>query len=201
MTRLPVNSAVEGVADTVLLQELIARLEFVGAGGLAVPNPTMDLALGNIQCIHAELRRRGLSPNEQLLRLGERKQWRVQSFFEDCLVYPTRLPYVRELDGIRLCFRCWICRNAEFPPIPPAIEFPPQQRAYHYCDRCLAHLMTALHEGKPLKNFLIFRTFSAEARCVHADSDTVLACELSSDNIIGFCEECIREELRRRETS
>jgi hypothetical protein len=63
----------------------------------------------------------------------------------------------------------------------------------------MKQVLVALRQRTECKGIVVFRTYTPESRCPHADADTPLAADLFSDVVYGFCEQCISEEIERRQ--
>lgn len=56
----------------------------------------------------------------------------------------------------------------------------------------------AIEARTPVRGVILFRTYNPDARCGHADAETVLVIEAYVDEICGRCRRCLTEELTRR---
>jgi hypothetical protein len=88
-----------------------------------------------------------------------------------------------------MALRCGLCRTRERPIVAQVLWF---------CNDCLARIIHAIEECKPDEGIVLFRTYNPEARCAHADSETVLVSQGYSDTIYGNCVKCLEDELARR---
>jgi hypothetical protein len=139
--------------------------------------------------IHAELKWRGVDLDTRVSQLSDESGWLMGELLEDCLDFPKTLPYVKEADGIRRYFRCWLCAEREFTA---------EAKRFLLCEDCLHRLVSDIKQRVPSKGVMLYRTYNEEKRCQHANSDTVLATlEQNFDVFGGFCEQCISEELER----
>jgi hypothetical protein len=101
---------------------------------------------------------------------------------------------VRERDGVRRQLRCAGCRQRERPN---------DDTTWFLCDDCLEAVREALSNTLPVADMLLFRSYSVEARCPHANEDTILAVyPCYFDGEFGFehgrCVRCVEEEQARR---
>jgi len=113
---------------------------------------------------------------------------------EECRSFPTRMPYLREKDGVRRRLRCVGCWSRERPE---------SDDRFRLCDVCLSTVRAALDSRKPVPGMLLFRTYTPEARCEHASDDTVLVVyPWRTDDFetsAGACANCFDREAGRRE--
>ena len=187
----PVPVQKRGVEE--LLEALCIELRHVGVGDYDLPNGQRILPhIREVVSIHAELVRREVDWRPRLKVLSGETKWQMIQLLDDCLAFPTRLPFVREQDGISRTLRCSLCLKAERPV---------DVKLFWFCDACMHRVAEAMNQRTPLKGVILFRTYNAECRCVHADADTVLAAEHYTDDLNGVCEKCIHHELERRQTS
>ena len=138
---------------------------------------------------HAELAARRVDCHPRLEQLSEETGWQIPALLDDCLAYPQQLPYVREPDGIRRYLRCQLCSKSE--RIPDA-------KVFWFCEACMGRVLEAVRQRAPIPGIYLFRSYSTECRCAHADADTVLATDHYSDVLYGVCDRCIYEEIERR---
>jgi hypothetical protein len=115
----------------------------------------------------------------------------MEDLLEDCLAYPKKQPYVKELDGIRRTLRCHLCRKAERPS---------DAKLFCFCESCMNHIALALKQRVACDGIVIFRSYTPNSRCSHANDETPLAAEWYSEQIFGVCEKCVLEEMERRRT-
>ncbi len=186
--RLPI---VEWSVDD-LLDDLCVELRQVGCRDYQLPKAERILPnIREVEALHAELERRGADWRARIEALSAQTQWLMNDLLEDCLAFPGRLPFVKELDGIRRTLRCRLCRKAERPV---------DAKLFWFCQRCMRRVAESIQQRKPLAGMIVFRSYSPECRCTHADADTVLAAEAWTDQEIlkGCGERCVVEELERR---
>jgi hypothetical protein len=182
-----------------VLEELCLALRDVGVSTRFLPYrpPDPDIAdeIARVRAADAELLRRGLDPTPRLAILTTETKWLMRELREECLRFPAVLPWVREAkDGIRIAMRCSACGIREFPE---------DSRTIRLCDGCLGVLDEALSSRTAREDLLLYRTYNREARCEHADDDTVLGVypwspEWSDDFPTGLCHFCVSRELSRR---
>jgi len=144
-----------------------------------------------VRALQAELAKRRVDSSPRLEQLSEETRWQIPTLLDDCLAYPQRIPYVRELDGIRRFLRCHLCAKAERPP---------DAKLFWFCETCMRRVLDAVQQLAPIPGIIVFRTYNVECRCAHADADTVLAGEgqFYVDEVYGVCERCIYDEIERR---
>lgn len=65
---------------------------------------------------------------------------------KDCLDFPKTLPYVKESDGIRRYFRCWLCGEREFPP---------GAKRFLLCEQCLGRTRNDIQQRIPSKGVIL----------------------------------------------
>jgi len=182
-----------------LLEDLCLRLRDVGVNAqfLAYRPPDSDLstAIERVREIDSELRKRAVDPNPRLNLLAQETGWMMPTLYQECAKWPTIRPWVRDLkDGLRIALRCPACGKAEHPE---------DARDVRLCDDCLGILDSALATKTVRDHLLLYRTFNREARCDHADDETVLGVypwspEWSDDFPVGICRTCIGVEGSRR---
>jgi hypothetical protein len=186
----PARLKIEARSSEELLDDLCLELRHVGCRDYSLPNDERIIQhVGEVSAIYDELSKRGAEVQSRLLQLSEQTKWNISRLLEDCLRYPAVVPYVREGDGIRRALRCQLCSKAERPP---------DAKVFWFCDGCMEKVVTAVQERTPVAGIILFRTYNHEARCEHADDNTVLVTESWSDTPFGVCEKCIRQELSRR---
>ena len=176
-----------------LLEELCLALRHVGVGDHDLPSGERVIAhIRSVQRLYAVLFARGVDVQPRLQRLSTETSWLMPELLADCLGFPAAQPYVRETDGIRRTLRCWRCHRAERPPDAQILWF---------CDACLGEVLSSLRTRQPLSGVVLFRSYTPECWCPHADAETVLACDHYVDTVAGVCERCVSGELERRHTA
>ena len=177
--------------DEQILEDLCIELRHVGVGDYGLPNEARLVEhIHQVSSIHAELSRRGVDCKSRLKLLSKETTWQIQELLEDCLAFPTKMPYVREQDGIRRTLRCHSCQKAERPP---------DAKIFWFCDACMGRVVDAIRSRVPFADIILLRTYTPACRCPHADDDTVLATDGNYDfPLYGACEKCILEEIERR---
>ena len=99
-----------------LIEDLCLALRDVGVQNFHLPDNERGVAsIEKVQQIHAELKRRAADYQARLARLTEETKWQMEPLLQECLAYPEVVPYVREADGVRRFFRCYVCQKREFP--------------------------------------------------------------------------------------
>ena len=190
MADTPPGPPIHRRSDEELLGDLCIELRHVACNDYGLPHGEGVIAHIREVCgIHVELASRRVDYRSRLERLSEETRWQMPTLLDDCLAFPERLPYVREADGIRRSLRCHLCSNAERPS---------DAKVFWFCDDCLRRVLDAVRQRTPSQGIVLFRTYSTECRCTHADADTVLATDHSGDVLFGVCERCIHDELQRR---
>jgi hypothetical protein len=173
-----------------LLDELCVELRNVGVKDWSLPDDERVLAhIKQVSSIHRELIGRQISLTARLSELSSQTNWKMMLLLEDCLAFPKKMPYVREQDGIRKTLRCQRCKRAERHP---------NAKLFWFCDECLSATLVAMQTRKPIDGVVLFRTYNSECRCEHADSETVLACDIYVEQLAGVCAKCLEMELKRR---
>ena len=175
-----------------LVEDLCIALRNVGCGDYRLPNDERVIAfIHEVQQVSAELGARGVNSNDRIQRLSTETSWQMQTLLEECLAFPSVVPYVKEVDNVRRAFRCPICRQREFP----------DREGISLCNRCLESARAAILSTTPTEGLVLFRTYNKSKRCVHADSDTVLMTfedEYDFDMGNCYCERCLLAEQNRR---
>jgi hypothetical protein len=176
-----------------LIEDLCLGLRNVGVFDRDLPDgETIRQHIAVVCAIKRELDQRGISTDDRIAQLSVETNWRIFDLLQECLEFPDSMPYVKEADGIRRSLRCNLCRRNERPP---------DAQLCWWCDECILRVLDAIKEAKPIDGVILFRTYNSEARCQHADSETVLVSEYYSDTIYGSCGKCLAEELARRRST
>lgn len=169
-----------------LLEDLCVALRNVGVFDHDLPDgEKVRQHIAAVGSIKRELDRRGIQTDERITRLSHETHWRMQELLQDCLAFPKSMPYVKEPDGIRRTLRCLLCRTRERTL---------DAKVFWWCNECIIRVLQAIKEKKVINGVILFRTYNPEARCQHADSETVLVAEYS-DTLLGHCAICIADEL------
>jgi hypothetical protein len=193
MANTPPRPSIGNRSNEELLEDLCIALRNVACNDYELPNgERVAQYVYEVRAIHAELMTRRVDWVQRLERLSQETRWQIPQLLEDCLSYPQRLPYVRDLDGIRRTLRCTLCAEGERPP---------DAKLFWSCNECMKRVLHALQSLSPSDGIILFRTYNSECRCAHADADTVLAVESSTDTIFGVCEKCVSAELVRRQSN
>src|SRR5437764_10473381 len=107
MANTPPRPPIQKRTDDELLEELCIKLRFVGCGDYSLPgSETVVSGIREVSSIFSELSARRVDYRQRLERLSEETHWQMQKLLDDCLAFPSRVPYVRETDGIRRALRC-----------------------------------------------------------------------------------------------
>lgn len=118
----------------------------------------------------------------------------MTQLLQECRQFPSVVPHVRELDGIRRNLRCRYCKSAERPEDDVTLCA---------CNACLRRVIRSFESLEPVAGTVLFRTFNPGWRCEHADSDTVLlGIDWYEDGLLGpaKCKRCLEKDLILRET-
>ena len=192
MANTPPKPPLRERSDSTLLEELCLELRHVGVNDYNLPDgDRVKQHIREVCLIHAELLRRTIDCDSKITVLSEETSWKMKSLLEDCLAYPAKQPYVRELDGIRRSLRCTRCGKAERPR---------DAKLFWFCESCMKLVALALKNRTECDPLLICRSYSPSNRCPHADADTPLAFDWPDEQYCGVCEICVRDEIARRQT-
>jgi hypothetical protein len=182
-----------------LLEELCIALREVGLSTKFLPytEPDPDIVeeVDRVRAIENELRARRVESMSRLELLSDETGWSMPDLLLEIRAYPGVRPWVRgRQNGLRIATTCEACG---------AREFPPDSRRIRICDRCLGVLESSLATAAIKDRMLLYRTYASDARCAHANDDTVLGVypwikEWSEDFPVGLCRECVAQELSRR---
>jgi hypothetical protein len=190
MADSPPKPPIDKRTDEELLDDLCLELRHVACREGDLPHGERVLVhVREVRALQAEISKRRVDSRPRLEQLSEQTRWQIPTLLDDCLAYPQRIPYVREPDGIRRFLRCHLCAKAECPP---------DAKLFSFCETCMHRVLDAVKQCAPIPGVILFRTYNAECRCVHANVDTVLAGE-NYDEVYGVCEKCIHEEIQRRQ--
>lgn len=173
-----------------LLEDLCLALRDVGVRDHSLPDDDHALAaVRNVRTIHEELEKRGVDLTARLSLLSEETKWQMEPLLRECLSFPDAVPYVRESDGIRRAFRCYVCERREFP----------DRRGLSLCDDCLARAAESIRTRVPFGRLLLFRIFNESVWCEHADAETLMMAFDGYDGLeSAWCGTCLEEERERR---
>jgi hypothetical protein len=174
-----------------LLEDLCIALRNVGVFDHDLPDGAEIRQHINAVCaIKRELDRRGISIGDRVTRLSAETNWRMTDLLAECLSFPDSMPYVKEADGIRRSLRCQLCQKREQPV---------NAQLFWWCDECMVDVLHAIERAQPVPGVILFRTYNADARCQHADSETVLVtAHYYSETLYGYCGQYLAQELARR---
>lgn len=190
MANTPPDPPVKDRDTKKLVEDLCIALRDVGTSDYELPGgDAVQSHIEEVRKIHAELQRRGVDLGPRISQLSRESGWLMEKLLKDCLEFPKSLPYVKEADGIRRYFRCWLCAEREFTP---------GTKQFLLCEECLHRVLNDIRRRIPSSGVMLYRTYNEEKRCHHANSETVVATlEQNFDVFGGFCEQCILEELGR----
>jgi hypothetical protein len=190
----PARSAIGERDSAELLEDLCIALRDVAVREGSLPrSEDAKTAVRLAADIAAELDARGVTTSERLDRLSQETGWLMHQLLEDCRRFPSVLPRVRELDGIRRYIRCRYCKAAERPE---------DDVRWGTCDTCLRRIIESLDSLNVIEGTVLFRTYNSEWRCEHADANTVLlAANFYAEGFLGpgACRRCLDEEVAKRE--
>lgn len=190
MANTPPEPPIRDRDNKKLIEDLCIALRNVGVWDSELPaGDTVRSYIEETKMIYAELKGRGVDLDTRVSQLSDESGWLMGELLKDCLDFPKTLPYVKEADGIRRYFRCWLCAEREFTL---------HAKRFLLCEQCLQKLLSDIRRRVPSKGVMLYRTYNENKRCDHADSETVLATlEQNFDYFSGFCEQCILEELEQ----
>jgi len=190
MANTPPRPAIHERSNEELLTDLCRELRHVAVSESDLPRGERVVQhVREVRAIHTEFAARRVDFRLRLEQLSEETGWQIPALLEDCLAYPVQLPYVREADGIRRFLRCQLCSKTERSP---------DAKLFWFCEACMGRVLDAVRQRTPIPGIYLFRTYSPECRCAHADVDTVLATDHYHDVMYGVCDRCIYEEMERR---
>lgn len=177
---------------TKLLEDLCLALRDVGVADYSLPDNEGSVAhITRVQQIHAELKKRAVDCGPRVAQLSDETEWQMELLLQDCLAYPEVIPYVRESDGVRRAFRCYICREREFP----------DRKALALCDVCLEQSAESIRNRRPWGGLLLLRIYNESYWCKHANAETVMAAFDDYETLgYAWCVECVTEEQEQRES-
>jgi hypothetical protein len=188
------RAPISGRESSTLLEDLCVALRDVGVHDRrGLPSDRQKAAIGRVQSLDQELSGRGVAIRERISQLSAETGWLMEQLLDERREYPRTRPRLRDHDGIRRALRCSGCRTRERPE---------SDEHFFICNYCLRMVSGLLEQRASGPHALIFRSYTPEARCEHADESTPVAVypwHGEHDDIArGFCETCIAEELRRR---
>ncbi len=192
MANTPPKPPIQERSDLDLLDDLCLELRHVGVCDYDRPNDDRFKQHINEVClVRSELVRRQVEITPRIDLLSKETSWKMGDLLEDCLAYPKRRPYAKDLDGIRKALRCHMCRKAERTP---------DAKLFWFCESCMKRVVSVLQKRIPCQGIVIFRSYTPDSRCSHADNDTPLASEWYIEQFYGVCEKCVLDEIERRKT-
>jgi hypothetical protein len=177
-------------SDAALLEELGLALRDVASSEANLPFGERAVShVRRVQAAHAELAARGVECGAYLDELSAVTKWQMTPMLAECLAFPRVIPAMRDEDGVRRRYRCPRCGRGEYP----------DHGGMWLCDACIAAAIAAVRAREPLPGMVVFRAYSPEQPCAHADSETVLVAVDDSDIFgPGYCAECLIAEQRLR---
>ena len=146
----------------------------------------------SVRRIHAELQQRTVKLGRILRKLSKATGWMMDDLLEQCLSGTEEYPRVRLLNGLRRDQLCYGCKKRERPEDPTA---------FLVCDDCLKAMLRAVERRDPSAGMFVYRTYSPEARCKHANDETVLVLYPWWEAEAGVCATCLREAITERSAS
>ena len=173
-----------------LIEDLCLALRDVGARDYGLPDDAPGVSfIKSVQRIHAELEKRGVDYRSRIAQLTEETKWQMEPLLRECLAYPEVVPYVREGDGVRRAFRCYVCQQREFP----------DRKGLLLCDACLEQSAESIRSRMPWGGLLLLRIYNESYWCKHANAETVMAAFDDYETLgYAWCAQCIIEEQERR---
>lgn len=173
-----------------LIEDLCLELRDVGGQNFNSPNNERGVAsIERVQQIHVELKKRAIDYQPRLARLTEETKWQMEPLLQECLAYPEVVPHVREGDGVRRLFRCYVCQKREFP----------DHKGLLLCNTCLTHSAESIRTRVPWGGMLLLRIYNESYWCKHANAETVMAAFDDYETLGStWCEQCIAREQERR---
>ena len=179
------------LSDEELLEQLAIALREVGMWDhtLARGDASGEAKVRAVQKLSVEVARRGLDPTARLEQLTAETEWLMVQLYAECIEFPRVVPLVKERDGVRRSLRCPLCNRREVPDL----------RGIWLCDDCLDRVGSAFTSHTPIPGVFLFRTYTPEKWCKHADAETILmALDFYEDIPVGACSSCFDEERARR---
>lgn len=185
-----------------LLEELGVALRDMVLWSASLPDDLRARQhLRRVHEVHAELAKREVDVAPMLEELTQQTAWLMAQFLGECLAYTLdethgvpRIEsalHVRDVDGIRHWFRCPRCREHEIP----------DKKGIWLCDACLDAVEASLAAAYHVAGAFVFRSYSTDKWCAHADAETVLIAFEEYDGVGPcFCVRCFVEERQRRAT-
>jgi hypothetical protein len=196
MRNTPIPPPFERRSNDDLIDDLCIALRNVGVWDYSLPKDERAVSYVNeVKEIYRELKKRQVQFTPRIELLSQETKWQMSQLLEECLQYPSVIPYVREADGVRRALRCSLCG---------ARERPIDDERYRVCDTCLQECITAINAKKPLKGVVLYRSYNPDRRCRHAGEETVLIGFEDYEEgwlLAGYCRECLEQELARRQPS
>ena len=167
MANTPPNLPIKDRDSNKLLEDLCIALRNVGTSDHELPGgDVVRNHIDEVRKIHAELQRRTMDLSCRISQLSRESGWLMEDLLKDCLDFPKSLPYVKEGDGIRRYFRCWLCAEREFTP---------DTKRFLLCEECLHRVLNDIRRRIPSSGVMLYRTYNEEKCCHHANSETVVA--------------------------
>jgi hypothetical protein len=189
----------EQVSSVELLNDLLISLRDVMdsekvlaefAGGREPEGPEFDKAralIHRVSKLYHMLEKRSEDLSEPLEELSAHSGIDMKELLLDCLEFPQTIPYVRDLTGLRRLFLCF-CGKRE------AVD----HEGLGLCNPCLYAALDCVIDKKKSKGFILYRAYSPEVRCRHADFNTVLITLYKEGHWFpAWCEMCLLQEKQR----
>jgi hypothetical protein len=142
--------------------------------------------------IHDELQQRAVKLGRPLRSLSKATGWMMDDLLQQCLSGGEEYPRVRLLNGLRRDQVCYGCKKRERPEDPTT---------FLVCDECLKAMLRAVETKRPAAGMFLYRTYTPEARCRHANDETVLVLYPWFEAEAGVCATCLREAIAERSAS
>jgi len=186
-------SAVEILNDLLISLRDVMDSEKVLAefsGGREPEGPEFDKArtLINRVCkLYHMLEKRGEDLSGPLDELSAHSGIDMKELLLDCLEFPQTIPYVRDLSGLRRLFLCFCGKREAF-----------DHDGLGLCNQCLYAALDGVRDKKKAKGFILYRAYSPEVRCRHADFNTVMITLYKEGHWFpAWCEMCLVQEKHR----
>jgi hypothetical protein len=137
--------------------------------------------------LYHTLEQRGEDLSDPLEDLSNHSGIDMKELLLDCLEFPRTIPYVRDLRGLRRLFLCF-CGKRE------AID----HEGLGLCNQCLYAALDCVRDKRKSKGFVLYRAYTPEVRCRHADFNTVLITLYKEGHWFpAWCEMCLVQEKQR----
>lgn len=182
------NSLFVALSNVINYESILAEFE----NGRLVKGTELEEArdaIRNVSNLYRNLEKR--SDIDDLVRpleeLSDRTGLDMRQFLNECLEFPNVIPYARTTNGLRRIFTCF-CGRRE------AVD----RHGLGLCLECLNTALICVKEKRRQPGFVLYRAYSLEVRCRHADFDTVLITIYKKGQWLpAWCETCLLQEKQR----